>query len=107
MSVGLIGPGLFRAEAPEPVGEPQTLISRLRERAGAKARVLLGFDFPIGVPKSYAAIASIDSFPTFLRRLGTEQASNFFRAADEPNEISVHRPFYPNVSRKGVLRADL
>ncbi|MGQ5491080.1 hypothetical protein ACUH78_19775, partial [Thauera sp. ZXT1-4] len=39
--------------APEPVGDTRNLTHRLRRRMGADAAVLMGFDFPIGLPAAY------------------------------------------------------
>lgn len=65
MAVGHVGAdGDMTASSPTPVGDPGTLIARLRERAQL-ATVVVGFDFPIGVPKAYADQASITAFHDF------------------------------------------
>lgn len=82
------------AGAPELVGEATTLVARLRERAAGQC-VLVGFDFPIGLPKAYADRAGVDAFPRFLDTIAREPDPAFFHVAAAPEEISVDRPFYP------------
>src|SRR5690606_35236801 len=97
-----------RVGTPEPVGEASTLLRRLLDRAdGGKA--VVGFDFPIGVPAAYAEKAGIDSFPTFLSKLGRDGWGDFYEVAEKPHEIGLWRPFYPKRSvRKGeVAQRDL
>ena len=50
--------GDFTAAATVMVGNTATLLDRLRGIAGPRP-VLIGFDFPIGVPKAYADAAGI------------------------------------------------
>ena len=57
--------------------------------------VVLGFDFPIGVPRAYARRAGITHFPSFLREAGHGAWEAFFEVADLPEEISLTRPFFP------------
>lgn len=56
---------------------------------------MLGFDFPIGLPRAYATKVGVSSFPEFLQVAGTGVWSRFFDVADAPGELSHHRPFYP------------
>ena len=71
MCVAELGPdGRYRVASPEPVGPSPTLIERLTHRAGDE-RTLIGFDFPIGIPSSYADRAGVSSFPELLPTLGT------------------------------------
>ncbi len=91
----------FTAFAPEPVGDPARLLARLRAASG-DGPVLVGFDFPIGVPAAYARKLGIANFRSFLPRLGAEEWSEFYDVATRPEEVSPHRPFYPrNATRKG------
>jgi hypothetical protein len=76
----------------EPVGDPGTLV--LREGAGRS--VLLGFDFPIGLPEAYARLAGIDSFRAVLPDLGGDRWARFFEVASRLDEVSLERPFYPH-----------
>ena len=95
--------GHYRIGAPEPVGDLSTYFTRLLNGAGAGADavVLSGFDFPIGLPKSYADKARITRFRSALPRFGRGGWSDFYRPADTRSTISVTRPFYPT-SRGGT-----
>jgi hypothetical protein len=92
------------AGAPEPVGDPGTLLERLARDADGP--VLAGFDFPIGVPRSWAAAAGVDDFVALLPLLGHGEWSSFFEVARVPAEIGLRRPFYPH-GPAGVTRRDL
>lgn len=87
--------GRYRVRAPEPVGEAGRLLRRLRAAAGNDGAVLLGVDFPIGVPRVYAHRAGIDRFVALLPRLGLGEWAAFYDVADRPEEVGLHRPFYP------------
>ncbi len=65
-------------------------ISRIED-----GQLLAGFDFPLGLPRAYAARAGINSFPEFFRSLAGGAAPEFSRVATTPAEISIDRPFYP------------
>jgi hypothetical protein len=99
--------GRYTALAPEPVGIPGSLIAKLRQEAGETGCALIGFDFPIGVPASYAKRAGIPNFRTLLKRLGHRKWKDFYSVCDKPEQISVHRPFYPNGAYKGRRKEDL
>jgi len=94
--------GRYHAYAPEPVGEPGDLLPRLRAQAGESVAILVGFDFPIGLPISYARQAGIEDFLMILPQLGKNQWSQFYEPAISITEIGIHRPFYP--SRPGNAR---
>jgi hypothetical protein len=68
--------------------------------------ILIGFDFPIGVPGAYAAKAGITSFPEALMEFGRGEWSEFYKPAKTLNDISVNRPFYPNAPG-GTLKKHL
>lgn len=84
--------GVYRAHAPEPVGDPATLFQRLMPTCSS---IFIGFDFPIGLPIAYARRAGIDDFVTFLAQAGHSNWSTFYEVAAHPHEISLKRPFYP------------
>jgi hypothetical protein len=63
--------------------------------AAASGGVLAGFDFPVGLPSTYAALAGIDDFRAALEAFGTGRWAQFFDPAREEGEISVERPFFP------------
>lgn len=87
--------GRYRALPPEPVGVATTLVNRMRSMAGEQGAILFGFDFPIGVPSLYAERAGITDFVALLPELGQGRWADFFRVAETAEEISPHRPFYP------------
>ena len=88
--------GCYRVSAPAPVGPLSTYLGRLCECAGPGSTVLTGFDFPIGLPASYAAMAGITGFRSALPRLGRNEWSDFYEPARSRSDISVGRPFYPS-----------
>ena len=98
--------GSFVASAPEPVGETGGLICRLRSEVGEDACALVGFDFPIGLPGTYARKVGIQDFQAFLLHLGEGRWADFEKPARSPEEISLERPFYPHApggSRRAYL----
>jgi hypothetical protein len=99
--------GLYTASEPIKVGELESLLSDLRHKAGECGTVFAGFDFPIGVPAHFAKRAQISKFRDFLLQLGKDKWTDFYSVCDTPEEVSVHRPFYPMSSRKGSLRQHL
>jgi hypothetical protein len=89
---------LYTLYAPEPVGETATWLDRLRPGGG----VLLGLDFPIGLPLAYADRAGITDFAAALPELGRGTWAEFYHVATRPEEIGLRRPFYPQ--RPGQTR---
>jgi hypothetical protein len=81
---------VFVARAPRAVGNGGGLLERMRVAAGP---ALLGFDFPLGVPRAYADLAGIDNFATWLRRL--DPRDELFAVASDVADVSVARPFFP------------
>jgi len=57
--------------------------------------VVVGFDFPIGVPAAYAGRAGVERFRDFLAQLGRDGWGRFYDVAEKPHDIGVRRPFYP------------
>jgi hypothetical protein len=57
--------------------------------------VLVGFDFPIGLPLAYAERVGADSFPDLLPQLGEGPWGGFYDTAERAEDISLRRPFYP------------
>ena len=98
----LAEPGGWTADV-MPVGDLGTLLSRLRAWAG-RAPVALGVDFPIGLPRGYAArhADGAADFPAFLRRLADRPG--FFRVCDVLDQVSPGRPFYPMRGVRGMTR---
>ncbi len=93
--------GGYTAGAPRLAGDPGTLAARLLAAADGEA-VLLGLDLPVGLPAAYARRAGVDDFPALLPQLGKGDWADFYHPAERPEDISLHRPFYP--ARPGGAR---
>lgn len=89
-------------EAPGPVGPLGTFLERLCAEARG-APVALGVDFPLGLPRAYAARLPDDGFPSFLRRVGG--IPGFFDVAARLGDVGFDRPFYPMRGARGMTRA--
>jgi len=107
MAKGVLGnDGRYRLFAPEPVGNTATLFRRLREEVGENGSVLVGFDFPIGLPSAFARRAGIADYPTFLQRLSRGEWPSFFDVARRLDEVGARRPFFPHGDATGLKQAD-
>jgi hypothetical protein len=82
--------GSYLAHRTEPVADPGSL---LRSLPGTS--VLAGFDFPIGVPHSWAQRVGVTSFRELLSIIGRGEWRDFFDVAENRGEITLRRPFYP------------
>jgi hypothetical protein len=89
---------------PSKVGCSSTFIDEAFKH-GDRKRVLLGFDFPIGIPEAYGRQTGFSNFRDALGFFGAGPWEQFF--ASRPGEVSLRRPFYPRSSRKGAKRATL
>jgi hypothetical protein len=87
--------------APTPVGDVATLLTRLTQAAKGGA-VALGVDFPIGLPRAYAATRPEPDFPNFLGNIA--QLPDFFRVCPTLEDIHPGRPFYPARGIAGMTR---
>jgi hypothetical protein len=87
----------------EPVGDVSTLLDRLRALADG-GPVALGVDFPIGLPRAYAArhLDQNTAFPAFLR--GLTDRPDFLAVCGILDEIRPERPFYPMRGVRGMTR---
>lgn len=70
LALATLGAGSYHAQAPQKVGDVQTLLYRLRELAEPASAVLFGVDFPIGLPLAYAGQVGVDDFAALLPALG-------------------------------------
>ena len=86
--------GRYHVHAPVPVGDPGDLPRHLSERAKLNP-VLLGVDFPLGLPIAYARSAGVEAFAPWLDEADTGNWSNFFELCESVEDISLERPFYP------------
>lgn len=102
--------GVYVAHKARIVAQAGALAQRMRV-PGSPKTTLLGFDFPIGVPRAYAARSAIENFATWLRVL--DVGAPLFTVADHIGEVSIERPFFPrNITEKspglkGQFRAAL
>ena len=85
---------VYRLVVPVPVEGTPNLVRTAAQLAKGGGAVL-GFDFPIGVPRAYARVAGISRFLNLLPELGSGSWRDFFNIAERPNEVSIRRPFYP------------
>lgn len=86
--------GAYLAQAPAPVAHTGGLLERMGLN-GRGQTTLLGFDFPIGVPRAYAHSVGIKNFADWFRELDLD--SQFFAVAADVEEVSTARPFFPTL----------
>lgn len=84
------GDGRYQLSASQPVGPLGDWLARFGKDARG-GQVLLGFDFPIGIPAAYAIRAGISAFTVALAGFN----DCFYAVAEQADEISLCRPFYP------------
>lgn len=84
----------YTVHTPELVGSLDTLIPRLLARARDR-KLIMGFDFPIGLPAAYAQRVGIENFLMTLPQFGTGMWKRFYDLAEAVVDISMYRPFYP------------
>ncbi len=91
--------GRYTASAPRLVSEHSfnlsDLIPNLQRELGNEGCAIIGFDFPIGLPKAYAEKAQVTDFKKFLVGLGKGDWADFYNVCSSRNDINIHRPFYP------------
>ena len=102
MAAASAEPPGWRIASPRPVGDVGTLLGRLRGLANG-APVALGVDFPLGVPRAFAAQRPERDFPQFLE--GTRDRPDFYRVCGTLDEVHAERPFYPARGVRGMTRA--
>lgn len=95
MTMATLDRGVWALEPPEPVGESARLLSRLAALSGGVGSLLVGFDFPIGLPRWYSERVGFASFRHALSAFGTSEWEPWFNVAEHHSEISLQRPFYP------------
>ena len=96
--------GQYTVHNPERVGDLDTLLDRLRADAGCDETVLVGFDFPIGLPRAYAEKPDLLSFRQALAGFGTGIWKDFYEVSNDPGP---YKPFFPKDSKSGGLKAQL
>jgi len=63
--------------------------------AGTGGCVLIGLDYPIGLPYTYAQLTGISNFCSALSVFGKDEWRRFYDVAESADQISLLRPFYP------------
>lgn len=96
--------GAWHAEAPEPVGEPESLLRRLRAQAG-DGSIAFGIDCPLGLPRAYVQRhpGPHRHFRDFLSSL--DEMPQFAQVCTVLDEVNGRRPFYPQRGVRGMSRA--
>lgn len=100
MTTATGSPGAWVVTAPCPVGPVDTLLARLADR---RQPSVLGVDFPLGLPRGYAALHAAEAdFPSFLR--GLAMRPEFFDVCQHLDAVCAARPFYPARGTAGMTR---
>jgi hypothetical protein len=102
VATAMLRENVYHVSRPD-VANAETLVSSAL-RQGNGGSVILGFDFPIGIPRAYAQKAHIGSFLEALPEFGGGRWQRFYDLASRPDEVSVARPFYP--ARPGGTQQD-
>ncbi|HBB16012.1 MAG TPA: DUF429 domain-containing protein [Syntrophus sp. (in: bacteria)] len=93
LAIGNLVGSVYHLSAPNHAGDTASLLLRLSRQAVGS--LIVGFDFPIGLPNAFAASAQISGFKDILPQLGTEKWATFYKVSNCRADISVTRPFYP------------
>jgi hypothetical protein len=105
MAVAVRHADKFVASAPEQVLNTADLLERLQKRRQETGPVLVGFDFPIGLPRAYGRASELQDFRTALMTFGRGMWADWFKPAERPSEINIRRPFYPlRPGKRGTVR---
>jgi hypothetical protein len=91
----------WKVAAPTPAPNAAELLTLMHRCRRNNCRSLFGFDFPLGLPIAFGRQIEFDGFVRALSEFGGGTWKAFFRVADQPEEISLSRPFHPNTSRRG------
>jgi hypothetical protein len=86
----------YTAYPPVLVGHHHDFLQDAKSEIGNEGIALIGFDFPIGIPLSFAELIGVQEFKPFLMSLGEGRWSDFFDVCKHASEISPSRPFYPH-----------
>jgi hypothetical protein len=83
--------GRYIAHAPSLIKDHVDLMPSIRRQIGDGGCALVGFDFPKGIPASFARLAGVTAFKPFLNELGKGEWTDFYNVARVVEEISVYR----------------
>jgi hypothetical protein len=92
--------GAYSASPPcrvsEYTNELSQLVPLILREIGSNGTAVIGFDFPIGLPRKYARKVDIGSFKNFLLNLDPQDGwGEFWDVCQKQPQISLKRPFYP------------
>lgn len=85
----------WKVEEPELVGPTSKLFDRLSRRSPQSGCLLVGFDFPLGLPHQYGEKTGLTNFRTAVKEFGKGKWAKWFDVCEEKAQISLFRPFYP------------
>ena len=94
--------GRYRLSAPIRVGDPSALLDEAL--AQRPQPTLIGFDFPIGLPSDYGRRTGLPDFRACVDAFGRGDWADWYEVADNRDDVSIRRPFYP--ARPGGRRLD-
>jgi hypothetical protein len=100
MAVAIRCANKFLPSAPEPVLASDELLSHLGKRRQEVGPLVVGFDFPIGIPRAYGNAIALQDFRTALMTFGKGVWADWFKPAERASDINIRRPFYPQRSGK-------
>ena len=92
--------GGYIALPPTPVGALEDFWFRLGQM-GRDGPILAGFDFPIGLPATYAKQAGIEDFATALAGFGQGRWRDFYEVAAQPKH-RAHAPVLSGSARWAI-----
>ena len=96
MTIATLNENTYVIDNPILVGNLNTFFNRMKNGIKENGRVLIGFDFPIGVPAAYAHQIPNFNFLHFLQNLqNAPNWGDFYNLCQNQNEICLERPFYP------------
>lgn len=85
----------YLVQPTELVGNLSNFLNRMVNWAGTGGCVLIGFDYPIGLPHTYAQLMGVSDFCSALPSFGKDEWRRFYDVAECADQISLLRPFYP------------
>ena len=97
----------WEVEASSRVDSPTSLMDDVLKLRDHQNQVLVGFDFPIGVPIAFGSKTGFKNFPAALTQFGCSNWKDFFNVAKDIADISLQRPFYPLSPATGTTRQSL